>query len=530
MRWNSRALAALAGAGLTAAGLLGTGAASAATTQMCTATGGQYQSTAVDDGAYYVGTDEWNSTAAECVTTDGNADFTVTQSAIDAAAGGSPGAYPSISTSDNGDISAGHDGLPIQVGAIGDPVSSWSTTQPSSGTWDVSYDNWYGTGPATSGEDGGTELMIFLNYQGLSLGTPNVASDVSIDGATYNVYSQQRTDSGNSWNLIMFVATTATTSVSDLDFGDFTRDALGYGYLQSSWYLNEVSAGFEIWTGGAGLATNSFSFSAGTTTSPPASAGSITSGIPGDCLDDWHSQTTAGNPVDLYSCNASDAQDWTVQNGTIGLSGVCLDISGQGTATGTPVVLNSCDGSWSQQWQAGSGDTLVNPHTGLCLDDPGNATAYDTQLDLATCDGASGQSWRLPYTGPAVTGEVTAGIAGDCLDDWHGQVTAGNPVDLYPCNNTSSQDWTVDDNDTIQRSGDCVSVADGSTAEGAAAVLDPCSGAESQEWLPGPDGYLVSPQTGFCLDDPGSSTSYGTQLDISACTGGDNQIWNLPTF
>ena len=58
-------------------------------------------------------------------------------------------------------------------------------------------------------------------------GTPNVASDVSVDGATYNVYSQQRTDSGNSWNLIMFVTATATTSVSNLDFGDFSRDAVG---------------------------------------------------------------------------------------------------------------------------------------------------------------------------------------------------------------------------------------------------------------------------------------------------------------
>lgn len=101
-------------------------------------------------------------------------------------------------------------------------------------------------------------------------------------------------------------------------------------------------------------------------------------------------------------------------------------------------------------------------------------------------------------------------------------------MDLYPCDNTSSQDWTVSDNETIQMSGDCVDVSGGST-EGAAVVLDPCSGSETQQWLLGPDGDLVSPHTGFCMDDPGSSTADGTPLDISACTGGDNQVWNLPT-
>ena len=31
------------------------------------------------------------------------------------------------------------------------------------------------------------------------------------------------------------------------------------GYLKSSWYLIDVEAGFELWHGGAGLATKSLS-------------------------------------------------------------------------------------------------------------------------------------------------------------------------------------------------------------------------------------------------------------------------------
>lgn len=55
--------------------------------------------------------------------------------------------------------------------------------------------------------------------------------------------------------------TSGTTSVIGLDLGEFVADAVSCGYIQNSWYLINVEAGFELWQGGAGLATNSFSFS-----------------------------------------------------------------------------------------------------------------------------------------------------------------------------------------------------------------------------------------------------------------------------
>jgi len=41
------------------------------------------------------------------------------------------------------------------------------------------------------------------------------------------------------------------------------------GYTKSSWYLIDVEAGFELWQGGAGLKTNSFSVSVNGSTPPP---------------------------------------------------------------------------------------------------------------------------------------------------------------------------------------------------------------------------------------------------------------------
>jgi cellulose 1,4-beta-cellobiosidase len=53
--------------------------------------------------------------------------------------------------------------------------------------------------------------------------------------------------------------TSPATSVSGLDLQALVADAVSRGYIQTSWYLIDVEAGFELWQGGAGLATNSFS-------------------------------------------------------------------------------------------------------------------------------------------------------------------------------------------------------------------------------------------------------------------------------
>ena len=52
----------------------------------------------------------------------------------------------------------------------------------------------------------------------------------------------------------------AGSSVENLDPVLFAADAIGRGYLSSSWYLIDVEAGFEPWSGGAGLESTAFSF------------------------------------------------------------------------------------------------------------------------------------------------------------------------------------------------------------------------------------------------------------------------------
>ena len=242
-------------AALAAAGLLtlGAGHARAATTTLCG------EQTAPAGGSYIVQNNEYDSSASECVSTDGNADFTVANSAISNATNGSPGAYPSIYQGCHwGNCSAGGlSSAPIQVSALtaGKVTTSWSTTQTGSGAYDVAYDIWYNQAPTTTGQPDGTEMMVWLNHNGsVQPFGSEVASNVSIGGHSYDIwYGTQSV-----WDTVTYEMTSGTTSVSGLDIGTLTQDMVSRGYTKSSWYLIDVEAGFELWQGGAGLATSSF--------------------------------------------------------------------------------------------------------------------------------------------------------------------------------------------------------------------------------------------------------------------------------
>lgn len=240
--------AVIIGTGVLALTIMG---ARAATTKLC-----NLRAVPVSGGSYMVQNDEWNSTASECVTTEGNANFTVANSSI-SNSGGDPGGYPSIYKGCQWGACTTRSGLPIQVSRLtpGTVTTSWSTTQTGSGAYDVAYDIWFNRTPTTSGRPNGAELMVWLNKHG-SVRQPfgSEVGTATVGGHTYNVWFANQ-----GLNTISYSMTSGTASVSSLDIGELVADAVGRGYIQNSWYLIAVEAGFELWQGGAGLATNSFS-------------------------------------------------------------------------------------------------------------------------------------------------------------------------------------------------------------------------------------------------------------------------------
>ncbi|MEU1630576.1 glycoside hydrolase family 3 C-terminal domain-containing protein [Streptomyces sp. NPDC020096] len=131
-----------------------------------------------------------------------------------------------------------------------------------------------------------------------------------------------------------------------------------------------------------------------TTTAPPT--GSIT-GIAGLCLDDQSASTDNRNPIQLYGCNNTGAQKWTVTSDhRLTVFGKCTDAKDGGTANGTLIQLYDCNGTGAQIWEPQSNGALYNPQSGRCLDDPGATTDQKSQLQLYDCNGTDAQKWNLP--------------------------------------------------------------------------------------------------------------------------------------
>ena len=269
----------------------------------------------------------------------------------------------------------------------------------------------------------------------------------------------------------------------------------------------------------------------GNTVAPPSpSTGPVVSGVSsGLCLDASRSSTTDGNPVQIFTCNGTDAQDWTVApDGTVRTLGKCLDAWQRGTTSGTLIDLFTCNGTGAQQWTAGSSGSLVNPESGLCLDDPGASATGGTEMQLYTCNGSNAQVWTLPAA-TAATGPVTSGEAsGLCLDDRSASSANGNTIQIYTCNGTSAQNWTVQPDGTIRMLGSCLDATGGGTSNGTLIELYTCNGTGDQQWRATSAGQLINSQSGLCLDDPSSSTTPGTQVRLWGCDNTNAQVWNLP--
>jgi hypothetical protein len=132
-------------------------------------------------------------------------------------------------------------------------------------------------------------------------------------------------------------------------------------------------------------------------------------GIASKCLDNYHNKPVNANKIQLYHCNNTNAQKWTVEaNGTIqNANGYCLDVAGGTSATAKSYVhLYTCTGSASQQWIVTyTTHTIVNRHTNLCLDDQWAKTADGNPIWLFQCNRSAAQKWSVnkPQLPPAAT-------------------------------------------------------------------------------------------------------------------------------
>ncbi|MFE7133247.1 ricin-type beta-trefoil lectin domain protein [Streptomyces sp. NPDC057638] len=133
-----------------------------------------------------------------------------------------------------------------------------------------------------------------------------------------------------------------------------------------------------------------------TATGGPGRTGALT-GLAGKCLDVAGASPANGTPVQLYTCNGTAAQRWTLgDDGTVRALGKCLDVAGGQSADGTRVRLWDCNGSGAQRWayNAAARD-LVNIPANKCLDVLGQNPADATPTQIWSCSGNPNQKWTL---------------------------------------------------------------------------------------------------------------------------------------
>jgi chitinase len=167
----------------------------------------------------------------------------------------------------------------------------------------------------------------------------------------------------------------ASNGVAELSFWevDGYDKATGYAYSK---VFNKITGGS---TGGGG--------GGGTT-------GQIT-GLGGKCVDVAAASSANGAHVQLYTCNGTNAQQWTTSGSSLRALGKCMDAAAAGTANGTKVQIYDCNGTGAQQWQHTAAGQLINTASGRCLDATGPSSADGTQLQLWDCTGGSNQKWTV---------------------------------------------------------------------------------------------------------------------------------------
>ncbi len=217
----------------------------------------QHLTVATAQGAHFVVKNDNYGGQRECLAIRGQwPNFTVTQSQLPAWHA-KPQAYPFILRGCSwGTCSPPVSGLPKQVSALQHPVATWYTTQVANGEWDAAFDMWFGTQPMTTGQADGAELMIWLSARHIKVppGTPVVR----IDHLRWYLLHWRACHGGTCWNYIQFRRVWPVLRAHHLPLLPFIQRAEKRGWIQPAWWLENIEAGFELWQGGTGLATDWF--------------------------------------------------------------------------------------------------------------------------------------------------------------------------------------------------------------------------------------------------------------------------------
>ena len=192
------------------------------------------------------------------------------------------------------------------------------------------------------------------------------------------------------------IASTANTSVPNVAWinPDGSKALVAYNASGTTQTVHVIWGGQSFNYSLPARTSATFTWSGAQSGGPPS--GPIT-GIAGKCVDVAGANAANGTAIQLFDCNGTSAQRWTVAaDGSLQALGKCMDIVSGGTGNGTQVQLFDCNGTGAQRWTATATHDLVNPASGRCLDATGPSSANGTRLQIWDCSGGTNQKWTVP--------------------------------------------------------------------------------------------------------------------------------------
>jgi len=201
-----------------------------------------------------------------------NNSFTV--SAAPQRSGGDPNvplSFPSIYVGESGFIDGAQaistrrfDNLPIainQIQSIPTTFAHNATNQDANATYDV----WFAAQPPTAeyGTATGAFLMVWTHKPGNRNAIGNMTRTATVGGRQWQVIVGLRSEGGAATGgdanapVISYLSNQTIPNYS-FDLKDFIDDAVNAGELNGNFFLTDVFAGFEIWSGGQNLNVSNF--------------------------------------------------------------------------------------------------------------------------------------------------------------------------------------------------------------------------------------------------------------------------------
>lgn len=220
-----------------------------------------------DGRNYVIQNNVWGDDTVQHIAYDGTTYEIVMQTGANVSSGAGamgPVSYPSVFIGSNYDRTTAGSNLPIQISAIQSVKTAWSIDRNGvGGTYNASYDVWFSTSAAGDpGNPSGGYLMVWYYKPPDAQPIGSILNDghgVTIPGVpgSWDVWLGPNAENGG--RPVISYVTTSPISDLEFDLNAFIQDAVKRpGALQSSWYLSNVFAGFEIWSGGVGLKTKAF--------------------------------------------------------------------------------------------------------------------------------------------------------------------------------------------------------------------------------------------------------------------------------